>query len=658
MRFMSRTDATGIRAAWLLPCLLANLAVANAAGAGQTGTQTAAKADMYAAARTTYRVINLGAADLSELPAINNRGQVSFSLNTDLGSRGFFYDGTATVDIGTLGGSTTNAVDLNNVGQLTGYSSLPSGLEHAFVWRAGSGFVDLGTLPGAANSRAAAINNRGVVVGTSEGVPLTPPHAFRWSAADGIEDLGAFTSGLGSFSSATALNDAGLIAGNSDTSALSREAFVWTRAGGMSDISTPGSGDAYPVAVAARGQVVGHVVNPAGDFLYRAFLWTRARGMVVLGTAGGTESFVLAASPNEHVAGVINYGTGEQHAMSWTRAGGMRDLGTFGGPNSRALGVDSNGQIVGLADDASGDSRAFLWSAKQGMVDLNKRLRHAPAGLRLDGALAISDNGSIVATSNAGLVLLKPGHGREGTHSVGPVAAADLVKVGAPLDASVSFADADLVGTRGVTWSWGDGSSDQAAKVRESNGVGNASARHSYAAPGIYSVKATVVNAAGRSAAVSRKIIAYEPSGGVVGGSGVFVSPQGALRRAPIRSGKASFSFIAPLNMNAQAGGTMAQLHFDIAGLNFRSNNLRPMAAKGVGGQFEGSGAINGAGNYKFTLSTTAGATSGPGGRGRFGLKIWHTDPATQKEVVDYDNQGARTGVAGGPLVEGRILQE
>jgi hypothetical protein len=126
----------------------------------------------------------------------------------------------------------------------------------------------------------------------------------------------------------------------------------------------------------------------------------------------------------------------------------------------------------------------------------------------------------------------------------------------------------------------------------------------------------------------------------------------------PIRSGKATFSFIAPLNMSAQTVGTRAQLHFDLAGLSFRSNNLRPMAVKGTRGQFEGSGAINGTGDYKFTLSTTAGAATGTAGRGRFSLKIWHTDRATQKEVVDYDNQRVRTGVAGGPLVDGQILQQ
>jgi hypothetical protein len=41
------------------------------------------------------------------------------------------------------------------------------------------------------------------------------------------------------------------------------------------------------------------------------------------------------------------------------------------------------------------------------MVDLNTRLRSAAGGLVLTGAVAIADNGTIVANANTGLVLLK-----------------------------------------------------------------------------------------------------------------------------------------------------------------------------------------------------------------------------------------------------------
>jgi probable HAF family extracellular repeat protein len=646
------TDVPKRRSIWCLPCLLGGLAAASVAGADQARTTDAILAGKHGAAPTTYRVINLGAGDLTQLPAINASGQLAFSLNNGLGSRAWFYNGTAAADIGTLGGPVADAVALNNAGQVAGFSPNASGLDRAFVWSSGSGMVDLGVLPGASSAMAAAINNLGVVTGNSSGVPLTPPHAFRWSAADGMEDLGAFTTGSISTSYGEAINDAGLIAGFSTTAADNAHAFAWTRTAGMIDLGTLGGDVSYAAAVGAKGQVAGYSTVPGN--LYHAFLWTRGSGMHDLGTAGGTESFVLSMSANGHIAGVIDLASGDQHAMSWTRTGGMLDLGTLGGTFSRALSVNTRGQVVGLAGTGGGAIHAYVWTAKQGMVDLNKRLRHAPAGLTLDGAVAISDNGSIVATSNAGLVLLKPGFGHKGPHAVGPIAAAELVQVGTPFDAGVSFAAEDTAARHNVSWSWGDGSGEQAGNVRAANGAGNASGAHNYTTPGIYTVTANVVDLAGKSVAVSRKIVAYDPSAGVVGGIGAIMSPQGANRKEGNQAGKATFSFVAPTLASAKARSAKAQLHFNVGTMSFRSENLRPVTVLGAHGQFQGNGTINGAGDYKFTLATTAGA-AGEGEPGRFSLRIWHIDPATKAEVVDYDNRSARPAVAGGPLVEGTI---
>ena len=72
-----------------------------------------------------------------------------------------------------------------------GRSYLAPENHHAFVWSADGGMTDLGALPGHGESHGAAINNDGVVTGTSWANGPVPPHAFRWSAGDGIEDLGA-----------------------------------------------------------------------------------------------------------------------------------------------------------------------------------------------------------------------------------------------------------------------------------------------------------------------------------------------------------------------------------------------------------------------------------------------------------------------------------
>jgi probable HAF family extracellular repeat protein len=633
---------------WQLPCLFFVLA-AGTAMAQQAKVPPAAeyRHGPAQAGKTTYRVVNLGSGPLTALPKINAKGQVVFSIDTGPTWRGYFYNGTAVQDIGTLGGSTI-ANDLNNAGQVAGGSFRADGSEHAFVWTAGGGMLDLGVVPGADNSRAQAINNLGVVTGVSEAFDFV--HAFRWSAADGIEDLGAFTTGI-SFSNGTALNDAGLIAGNSDTADNQRQVFAWTRASGLVNIDKLDSDYSAAVAVGAKGEVAGSRV-PAGSALYRAYFWTRATGMLDLGTAGGTESFAMAMSPNAHIAVLVNTTDGAQRSRSWTRSGGMRDIGTLGGRWSRAIELNNKGQLVGYSDNKAQESRAFVWSARTGMIDLNTRLRRAPPGLVLDDALAISDSGAIVATSNAGLVLLKPGRGGKDGHEVGPIKAPELLRAGAPLDASVAWVDEDRVGTRSVNWSWGDGSGG-ASKMRESNGVASASASHSYAAPGIYPVTVTVVDRSGRGTAVSRNVVVSAP-GGVVAGSGTLISPPGAFVKSPLHSGKASFSLIAPAAGNAGMAGGQGRLQFDLPGLNLRSNSLRLLGRQGAQHVFEGSGTIGGAGNYRFRLATAAGV---PGGQpGRFGLRIWRTDPATRAEVVVYDNQ--RAGRAADMLAEGRIVTE
>jgi probable HAF family extracellular repeat protein len=268
-----------------------------------------------------------------------------------------------------------------------------------------------------------------------------------------------------------------------------------------------------PVAVGAGGEVVGNRLASEEDGGDRPFLWTRATGMVDLGIGRGTTAWVNAMTPGLHIAGAIGFADGRQRAMSWTRQTGMRELGTLGGRTSVARAVNARGQIVGFAENAAGAMRAFVWSAGGGLLDLNRSLRHAPSGLVLDQAVAINDRGAIVATSNAGLVLLRPDRGCTCGHTLGPLVAPRAVKVGEALQASVAFVDSDLVGTRSVAWSWGDGTGGAARKLSENGGSGSASADHRYAAPGIYTVTATLVDRQGRSTVVSQDVVVTGPEG-------------------------------------------------------------------------------------------------------------------------------------------------
>jgi hypothetical protein len=221
-----------------------------------------------------------------------------------------------------------------------------------------------------------------------------------------------------------------------------------------------------------------------------------------------------------------------------------------------------------------------------------------------------------------------------------------MVELGAPFDASVSFADEDKAAQHNVFWSWGDGSGDQQGNARASKGVGHASASHRYTTPGIYTVSVKVGDRSGQGSTVSRAIVVYEQAAGTAGGSGWFESPARANKKDPGQAGRAVFGFFAPGATSAKSTTAKGLLQFHVGTLNFRSESIKPVAAQRARAQFEGSGKINGAGDYRFKLTTTAGSAGGQGQPNRFGLKIWHTDPVTNAEVVDYDNQGADDGSA------------
>ena len=69
-------------------------------------------------------------------------------------------------DLGTLGGAESNAIAINNNGQIVRSSTIASGLNHAFLLNPGGTMKDLGTL-GGTESYALSINNSGQIVGRS-----------------------------------------------------------------------------------------------------------------------------------------------------------------------------------------------------------------------------------------------------------------------------------------------------------------------------------------------------------------------------------------------------------------------------------------------------------------------------------------------------------
>ncbi len=113
-------------------------------------------------------------------------------------------------DIGTLGGNTAEARDINASGEVVGKSALEGDAEeHAFKWTpdAPNGYVgamvDLGTL-GGDTSYAYGINDQGEAVGQSTYADASEG-AFLWDSTRGMVDLNAYLVGRDRYDSETGM---------------------------------------------------------------------------------------------------------------------------------------------------------------------------------------------------------------------------------------------------------------------------------------------------------------------------------------------------------------------------------------------------------------------------------------------------------------------
>jgi len=106
---------------------------------------------------------------------INDFGKVvGYSYTSDGGNHAFLYDESATPpkmqDLETLGGSNSQARGINNSGKIVGYSYTASDEQHAFLYDSTNGMKDLNTLVPADYGRtiwdATAINSKGQIAAT------------------------------------------------------------------------------------------------------------------------------------------------------------------------------------------------------------------------------------------------------------------------------------------------------------------------------------------------------------------------------------------------------------------------------------------------------------------------------------------------------------
>ena len=236
-------------------------------------------------------------------------------------------------------------------------------------------------------TRASAINEGGQIAGQSDTTTDNGP--FLWSRTGGMQNLGSLGWSQGS---AYALNASAEVVGYSFVCACQEVAFVWSSATGMENISLSGQLASSAYGINDSGDVVGIYIDQ--EQKGHGFLWTQLEGMQDLESLGCVGCLATAINNSGKVIGTLPQPDGSSHAFAWRQGSAVRDLGTLGGPNSTPHAINKAGQIAGMSDTASGVQHAFLWTAAGGMQDLGTL-----PGTTYSWANAIDNSGRIVGSS-------------------------------------------------------------------------------------------------------------------------------------------------------------------------------------------------------------------------------------------------------------------
>jgi probable HAF family extracellular repeat protein len=299
------------------------------------------------------------------------------------------------IDLGTLGGGSAQANDMNEAGQITGYATNSSNWSRAFRWDDGH-MIDLGTLGGTAGI-GLGINGLGHVVGYSNLVPAGQSVATLWRDGNVINMTPDLAAGQGS--SARAINDSG----QAVVQISYGDGFLW-----QNGVRTPlgdlggGYGNA-PQDINNAGQIVGSasVVTELGPTAH-AFLWESGT-MTGLGVLPGDEDSGASAI-NTH--GVIVGSTGrtdmetyEQFYRPFIYANGQMTAIPVPGTEAFASDVNDDGVVIGTMRAGGAVTPWHAWIYKDGVVTNLNAVKPTGSGLHLAFANAINNDGQIAGVA-------------------------------------------------------------------------------------------------------------------------------------------------------------------------------------------------------------------------------------------------------------------
>lgn len=321
-------------------------------------------------------------------------------------------------DIGTLGGSFSQAFGINSRGDVVGFATTAGDVSlHAFLWRDGL-MTDLGILgtPDALPySIAVSINSSRQVVGNSEtSIPdpfgenfcgdflICRPVVWETSEITSLPTLGG-TNGV-----ANDINESGEVGGAAETeipdpTCLFPEIFhfepvLWKNGRAVRLPTIGGDPDGFVVGVNDRGEAVGVTLDCAFSPGGHSVLWRHGKALDM--NAAGADP---AAEPSDinnqsQIAGTAFYADGSALAMLWHN-GFTKVLGALPGHHeSHGNAINNKGQVVGQSCAPGGwpDCSVFLWD-KGVMRDLNDLVSDSTVRPMDPGE--INDGGQIVGTA-------------------------------------------------------------------------------------------------------------------------------------------------------------------------------------------------------------------------------------------------------------------
>lgn len=304
-----------------------------------------------------------------------------------------------------------------------------------------------------------------------------------------------------------------------------------------------------------------------------------------------------------------------------------------GAPASSPEGAAIN--LTGSAvDPGSADTHTFAWN-----VTKNGALFAGGSGSAF--MFTPDDNGTYVVD-----LMVTDDDGGSGSDSktimvsnVAPTAtinSAPPSPMGTAISLSGSLSDPGSADTHTAVFDWGDGTSSPGT-VSEANGSGSVTGSHTYLAAGFYTVTLTVTDDEGASAqSVLQSLVIFDPTMEVVTHHGVITSPAGAYAANPALTGKASFSFTLGYEAGASTPTGKTKFVFRVGDLIFQSTGFDWLVVSGAKAQFQGTGTINGAGNYGFRVTVIDGDLPGGDGLDKFRIEIWDKN---NSNAVVYDTQ-------------------